>query len=1069
MPALKRTLSDFDKGSPPSKRTKKLSNDEKGKENWGIIESISLRNFMCHSRLSIKFSRRINFIVGNNGSGKSALLTGLVVGLGGNASSTGRGTALKTLIKTGSSSACIEVTLRNNGNEPVKPEVYGDKIIVERRLFMDGSTAYKIKTSERKVVSSRKEDLSNILDELNLQVDNPLTSLNQEMSKNFLNSKSESDKYKLFLKATQLEQMNKDYCFIQDQKKLVAKIHEGNQRNLHDLENEVLDKEQQFKNISTIQGLKRNIETLKCELAWSHIAQLEQRLKPVKKQLEREFARSNMFDAGLKKCADMESKWQKHCDELHIKVETYKQQIELLEPKKKRAAFEDANHRFKANQKELERAKRQLQEVKKDKEMMNDRIKELKTSSSEDLKEKMEKRENQLGYLRDQLEELDVQLKSLYDHSDQFYSAVQTGLQKISNYSQEEKALYQEKSKVDKILTKLNSDTPSNKSKLLLFGFKMPEFVSRIEQAYAQKQFRKMPRGPIGSCITLKDKTCAVAVEHALRSVIHCFVVDSYHDEKILEQLRNTVFYDYDCSLVKIYTMKFSEHMYDVSNHKVIHPVYFSVLDLLKIDDVVIHNFLVDVSEIETVLIIPETKDALQTMQESIPPKNCTKAYTKIGDEVLQDAYYSNHANPVSRFLDVDVQDKITLHQTKLHSISQQLQDLSQVKKKLQLNIVKQQELLGQYECRKNCIKGQIKSIQVEIKEIEYVDDPDLFDTKSVEDELLAYNQQIASTEVVIENLTQQHQVLMDIRNKTKQNYEEMNRETKMIADNRETLIEEMHHASAKLEKAQLDRARYMDGKKKHEETIQKLEKEIAAKNAQIEKEGKKAALIYQEKIVTSRSPRSIEEEILRLDILISKEEEQHGEHERIVTEYHETKERFFQLNKRIRWSKKFLQAIDTYLEERRVAFNRIRTILSLRCAINFNRLLSQRGFFGNIRFKHDEKKLSLIIQPQDISSHPDDVRALSGGERSFSTVCFITALWNVIESPLLFLDEFDVFMDMANRRVAMDLMIEIALQHKQKLFVFLTPHEISALPKSSCLRVWKMPNPDSSQTVLPF
>lgn len=54
-----------------------------------------LCNFMCHSLMEVEFSDGITFITGRNGSGKSAILTALVVGLGGKASLTNRGNSIK--------------------------------------------------------------------------------------------------------------------------------------------------------------------------------------------------------------------------------------------------------------------------------------------------------------------------------------------------------------------------------------------------------------------------------------------------------------------------------------------------------------------------------------------------------------------------------------------------------------------------------------------------------------------------------------------------------------------------------------------------------------------------------------------------------------------------------------------------------------------------------------------------------------------------------------------------------------------------------------------------------------
>lgn len=67
----------------------------------GIIESISLFNLMCHETLHLDFHPNLNIINGENGSGKSAIITGLQLCLGSKASKTNRTDKLGEIIKTG--------------------------------------------------------------------------------------------------------------------------------------------------------------------------------------------------------------------------------------------------------------------------------------------------------------------------------------------------------------------------------------------------------------------------------------------------------------------------------------------------------------------------------------------------------------------------------------------------------------------------------------------------------------------------------------------------------------------------------------------------------------------------------------------------------------------------------------------------------------------------------------------------------------------------------------------------------------------------------------------------------
>jgi chromosome segregation ATPase len=73
------------------------------------------------------------------------------------------------------------------------------------------------------VVSSKKEELDRIVSAFNIQVDNPISILNQDTARTFLNSSDPYEKYKLFMKATQLEQIQRTYMeSMSDKRKATA-------------------------------------------------------------------------------------------------------------------------------------------------------------------------------------------------------------------------------------------------------------------------------------------------------------------------------------------------------------------------------------------------------------------------------------------------------------------------------------------------------------------------------------------------------------------------------------------------------------------------------------------------------------------------------------------------------------------------------------------------------------------------------------------------------------------------------------------------------------------------------
>lgn len=50
----------------------------------------------------------------------------------------------------------------------------------------------------------------------------------------------------------------------------------------------------------------------------------------------------------------------------------------------------------------------------------------------------------------------------------------------------------------------------------------------------------------------------------------------------------------------------------------------------------------------------------------------------------------------------------------------------------------------------------------------------------------------------------------------------------------------------------------------------------------------------------------------------------------------------------------------------------------------------------------------------------------LSGGERSYATVCLLLALWDTSSGTIACLDEWDVFLDNVNRQLAGNLLVRV-------------------------------------------
>lgn len=230
------------------------------------------------------------------------------------------------------------------------------------------------------------------------------------------------------------------------------------------------------------------------------------------------------------------------------------------------------------------------------------------------------------------------------------------------------------------------------------------------------------------------------------------------------------------------------------------------------------------------------------------------------------------------------------------------------------------------------------------------------------------------------------------------------------------------------------------------------------------------ARQICPERIEVKKSASILDKEINRLRQKIQAEHASHGDREEIMRQYQEARETYLDLDNKVRTLKRFIKLLEEIMTHRYKTYQQFRRCLTLRCKLYFDNLLSQRAYCGKMNFDHKNETLSISVQPGEGNRAAfNDMRALSGGERSFSTVCFILSLWSIAESPFRCLDEFDVYMDMVNRRIAMDMILKMADSQRFRQFILLTPQSMSSLPSSKLIRILRMSDPERGQTTLPF
>lgn len=1099
----------------------------------GTVKHIKLVNFMCHDSFELDLGPRVNFIIGPNGSGKSAILTALVVCFGGRATITSRAKKNSDFVKYGKTYAKISLVVHNydkimEKEFAFKPDDYGKSITIEKTIFKDDAAKLALKNDKGKRISERKQELDDLIEHFGILINNPICILNQEISKTFLHSKRPEDKFDLFMKATNLEQIEQDY---NEANKTYSEWNECNERKKGKFR--VLDVEYEGckEKVSFLENRVRLNETratLNQELIWAIvrdneelskdiekvIAKIDAEVESAKTDIERRTAKIKTFEEEVQLIKTNATTASERSTETHKKLVDIK--AKDLEAKKERI---ELKHKIQAAEKRIAGYKEDSASLEKSIEDLKRKFRDHDAIARETEQKKIEIEalEKEIPSIKSRELTLRNQNRQLEEGMTELRSRVTSSTVRVNN-----------------LRTQLSSKTfqlqrlkNGQQNELRKYGDFVVKIRDKIEAAYKANEFKHKPLGPLGYYLKLKSQDIAGPLEHILGRNAHAFICDNYQDMAKLGTILKSFSNSPDFRQPQIIVRKFARR-HDISRFKAHHDTYKALIDYLDIEQDPIYNVVIDKNRLENVLFIPDYKEAENLMiNMNTVPQNTMCAYTRDCSQMFPRTAktgYKSLANDVRGSLFASSNAQLIINEEReIETLKAELHDASAILKDLERQLGAQRAEWDANRQEVNKIVRQLSEAEERLLglktavvnthepqelthlEHEYESCLKNLDTQKVQVDKM--NEDMQQFETVIRDYSQERDSCMDIIKHIeveRQGYMKMIEQTKASIADAQNTIKQREIIIVNRTKEKEEKTASL------EESLSKL-----ARSKQNIREGTRPANI--------RTTNVIKEDLRKIEAQLRVEDEDMRDPEDLKQSL---KKRMKEIESLVILKDKNLtnfSATRRTLEDRKAGFMQLRSNTTSAVSSTFATVMRSMGMHGDLKIHLDDVRLrgdlvkkartlemyidtnytpsqrttsvmsdsnnnmherssrsqplggdtpgprpkrARLEQPPNSSEKENarvkmtDARSLSGGERSFSTVAFVLALWHHCVSPFKLMDEIDVFMDMVTRRISYNALIRFAeLSEDPGQFIFFSPLELPKIDHSdTVVRVFEMP-----------
>lgn len=1041
----------------------------------GIIESVTCMNFMCHTKLHVPFGPLINFIIGHNGSGKSAVLTALTLCLGGKAATTNRGQSLKSFIKNGEDSAVLIVKLKNGGINAYQEEVYGDMICIERHFSRAGASGFKIKSATGRIISTKRFDLEEICDYYALQLDNPMNVLTQDMARQFLSNSSPADKYKFFVRGVHLEQLDQDYKLLEEStEKMEAKL-ESRVADVKALEERASKAAGRLALSDRQDTLRQKIRGYGRQMAWAQVEEQEQVLQSLEADVRRAQERIQEAEQSVE---GVDEAFQEASRTVELA------QGEIEEIRKTAAPLIDAKaevlERFEQNKGTLLCVQSEHRTIRQHLTAVHARIER----TNKDIEAERARLDNVNGGAQARKAEAlaearakAIDAKVEFDSHREARAALDRQLYEAQQHNQNlSPPIAEKKAELDNCQRTMQSLQRDQGQHMAAFHERMPLLLRAIRD---DDRFREKPVGPVGNHIRLLKPEWSSILEKALGGTLSSFIVTSMPDQSLLSDVMKRV--NCVCPIL-------------IGNHQRIDTTQFepdprfeTALRVLEIDSELVRRQLIINQAIEQTLLIKDWAEASRVLYDGPKPRNVKQCFCLHKDRRGWGMRlgYGRGVEPTSSpmppmngrpRMKTDAETQIRIQRENLQHLKQEYMDLQgharamdervrqcehaivrhrQQQDELLLGVQRAEDLAEQRqdELERDTVQdGRLDALVTGLKEAE---EEKTMHEGSYQEAIISkgkLNEVASQLRAEMGSLDEQ---MKDIEARAKKF------ETKALK------LTQARHAALERKNRALQA---IDDAKKDEGEVE--DKRQAQANLTAGWAVEAGQICARVPVDPGETAESLDKKLVRLTQDLKRFEQEIGaSRETIAHEAAETRMAYKTAQRQFRELRRIAMGLKLSLKYRQDRWKQFRRYISARARGQFIYLLSERGFRGTLKTDHDLQELELHVEPDETRANAKgrQTKTLSGGEKSFSTICLLLALWEAMGSPIRCLDEFDVFMDNVNRDVSLKMMIGTARRSVGKQYVLITPQSMGNVDVAGDVKIIKLSDPERGQTTLPY